>query len=129
MGPMHKTTWSLIPILVACAGDPPPADTAVDPPEAYEPTWTGMERLFADHCDRCHPAQNGIDLHAEAIDHTTTPTPGYLPWITPGEPDESWMWLMVSGQAGLSRMPSDGLLPLETVDPMRVWIENGAPFE
>jgi hypothetical protein len=116
--------------LAACAGpddDGESADTGVAP-EPYEPTWAGMERLFADNCDRCHPSQNGIDLRTVA-QHTTTPVTTYLPWVTPGDPDQSWMWVMVSGQAGLTIMPADGLLPLETVDPMRVWIENGAPFE
>src|SRR5262245_12371328 len=40
--------------LAACNGpsdDGESADTG-GTPEPYEPTWAGMERLFADNCDR-----------------------------------------------------------------------------
>lgn len=126
---IRRIGWMLV--AAGCAKDGPEtsADTGSEVPEAYEPTWAGMERLFVDHCDRCHPAQNGVDLHTDLANHTTTPVTTYLPWVTPGDPDQSWMWVLVSGQAGIQMMPDDGLLPLETVDPMRVWIEDGAPFE
>ncbi|MEQ1501023.1 MAG: hypothetical protein ABMB14_02280 [Myxococcota bacterium] len=119
-------------LLGACAGDDTDAtdtdtDTDTGEPVTYEPTWAGMEALFVDHCDRCHPAQQGIDLHT-AIPADVATTTGARLYLVPGDPDNSLIWLEVSGQY-TTQMPYDGLLPIETVDPMRVWIEAGAPVE
>ncbi len=45
-------------------GDSGPTDTG---PQVYEADWDGMQAFFADHCDSCHPAQNGIDLRTECV--------------------------------------------------------------
>lgn len=96
-----------------------PEHTAV--PEGYPPTWAGMEQLFTEHCDVCHPATAGFNLHSAIANDITG---GFGAYVVPFDPDGSRLWRAVSGQ-GLD-MPPGALLPLETVDPMRVWIEAGA---
>lgn len=119
----------IVLLALGCGGEPPSTQDSTPPVVVYEPTWAGMQLLIADNCARCHPSVNGIDLVAELPNQTTATITGYLPWVTPGQPDQSWMWLLVSGQVPTIPMPADGWLPLETVDPIRVWIEDGAPFE
>ncbi|MCA9491322.1 MAG: hypothetical protein KC621_15430 [Myxococcales bacterium] len=90
-------------------------------PEPYEATWAGMERLFEDHCDVCHPSQAGFNLHVAIPADIANATGRY---VVPGDAQASSLWRSVSDQ-GVD-MPLGGLLPLETVDPVRVWIEAGA---
>ena len=128
--------WLLL--LAACAGDKdatdtgtptdtPPAQTGDTGPPApeYEATWTGVQQLFVDHCDRCHPAQQGLDLHT-AIPYDA----GYYQrLVKPGDPDSSVLWLVVSGGTILEMPLDTGLLPLPTVQPIHDWIAAGASFD
>lgn len=102
-------------------------DTGTPTLPTYEPTWAGVQELFVDHCDRCHPAMQYIDLH-EAVPYDVE---AYQYLVKPGDPDHSVLWQVVSAPiASQLAMPYDtGLLPLAVVDPIRVWIENGASFE
>lgn len=95
---------------------------------AYDATWTGVQELFVDHCDRCHPSMQYVDLHVD-IAADVTSAAGY--YVVPGDPDNSVLWQLVSAPSPFqSAMPYDtGLLPLATVDPIREWIAAGAPLE
>ncbi len=102
----------------------PPADT--DPPtetgttpvaNTYSSDWAGMELLYADHCDVCHPSVQGIDLHADTA---------Y--WLVPGDASASTLWLDVAG-LGFSVMPKTGLLPSEDVAHVEEWINDGAVID
>jgi len=120
-------------LLVACAGDKdpttdtPPAATGETgtPVQTYEATWDGVQQLFVDHCDRCHPAQQGIDLHVDVPYDAGY----YQRLVKPGEPDKSVLWLVVSGGSVLEMPLDTGLLPIETVQAIHDWIEAGASFE
>ncbi|MEQ1572456.1 MAG: hypothetical protein ABMA64_42945 [Myxococcota bacterium] len=93
----------------------------------YDATWTGVQALFVDHCDRCHTAQYP-ELHTDLV---TDLTSGYGMVVVAGDPDNSALWQVVSAPSPFqSPMPFDtGLLPAATVDPIREWIANGAPLE
>jgi hypothetical protein len=116
--------------LLACNGDKTtPAtgqtgDTGSTSVQTYEPTWDGVQQLFVDHCDRCHPSVNYVDLH----DPYTL-----MYYVVPGDPDNSVLWQVLAVDPlppTLEPMPQDtGRLPLATVDHVRVWIENGAATE
>jgi len=100
----------------------PTTDETTEPPVTYDATWAGVEQLFVDSCDSCHPATNGIDLHA---DITADIASGSGAYVIAGDPDNSLLWKVI-GTSTLSFMPTTGQLPTETVDHVRVWIEDGA---
>lgn len=103
-------------------GTTPTGETGTEPPDVYPATWDGVQQLFTEHCDVCHPSEQGVDLHV-VVENPT----GY-PYVVPGDPDNSYLWQVVSGQVIL-RMPPTGLLPAETVQCIHDWIEAGASFE
>jgi hypothetical protein len=126
-------------LLVACGGDKTTTDTGdtdTDPqttptgdtgtvPDTYPATWAGVQQLFTEHCDVCHPSMQDVELREAA-------TSGY-PYVIPGDANASYLWQVVSGNSIL-RMPPNpplgtGLLPIETVQCVHDWIEAGASFE
>ena len=106
-------------ILLACGGDAdsndgsPTADTG---PVVYEATWDGVQQLFADHCDSCHPATNGIDLRA-SIDT----------YVVANDPDASRLMIALRAESISTMMPPSGRLPDAQVDAVEAWILAGAP--
>jgi uncharacterized membrane protein len=107
-------------MLLACGGDgesTPTADTgATTAPAGYTADWDGVQNLFADHCDSCHPATNGIDLRAD-IDT----------YVVPGDPDASRLWESLQAQSISTMMPPSGKLPDEDIAHVEAWILAGAP--
>ncbi len=93
-------------------GDSGPTDTG---PQVYEADWDGMQAFFADHCDSCHPAQNGIDLRTD-IDA----------YVVPGEPDQSALWEAVQALSISTMMPQSGRLPDASIEHIEAWIQAGA---
>ena len=86
-----------------------------------------MQQLFAENCDRCHPSQQQIDLHTLIPEDIA----GDQYYVVPGSSADSFLWDIVSGQS-IVQMPlatDVGLLPLETVDAIREWIDSGASLE
>jgi hypothetical protein len=122
--------------VVACNGETTtPKDSATDSdtaltitePDIYDPTWQGVQDLFVDHCDRCHPSVQYLDLRTEIpLDIAK-----YQYLVKPGDPDGSVLWQVVSApNASQIPMPFDsGLLPLVTVDAIRQWIADGASLQ
>lgn len=107
----------LVPALLLACGPPSgDSDTAAGTAggNTYPSTWAGMESLYVDHCDICHPSLSFIDLHTETLD-----------WVVPGDAANSILWQDVSGQS-TSPMPQSGLLPPEDVAHVEEWINAGA---
>ena len=50
-------------------------------------------------------------------------------YITPNDPDNSYIYMKVTGAAGImnSMMPLGGMLTADQTDLLRAWIEAGAP--
>jgi hypothetical protein len=121
----------LVLAVIGCNGDKTSesGDTGdTTTPAGYAPTWDGVQQLFVDNCDRCHPSLQYVDLH---VDVAADIESGGGLYVVPGDPDNSLLWQLVSNPSPFqSAMPYDtGVLPLETVDPIREWIANGALLE
>jgi hypothetical protein len=105
---------------LACSGseDPSPQTTGDtgDTPVEYEASWEGVQQLFVDHCDSCHPATNSVDLRAN-IDT----------YVIAGNPESSRLWEALIGVSLSTMMPPSGRLPAETIAPVEAWILAGAP--
>jgi hypothetical protein len=127
-------SWILAVLAFGCNGaetTTPTGETGqATTPDVYEPTWAGVQQLFVDHCDRCHPSQQYVDLH-EAVPADILDT-SYDYFVIAGDPDGSKLYrLLTNPQVPTeSPMPFDtDPLPLETSDAIRVWIENGAVLD
>ena len=131
----------LLSCVIGCAGDDPKADTGTDTDTdtggetatddgtlpVYPATWEGVKQLFAAHCDSCHPSRNGFDLDVR-IEQDIEGALGE--YVVPGSAQGSFLWQVVSG-ASLLYMPPEpaGLLDPAVVEPVRAWIDAGAPLE
>lgn len=103
-------------------------DGPVEP--VYEVSAAGVEEMWADHCQVCHPAVNPFqldDLFADAA-------AGEGRYVVAGEPENSLFWRLISG----TRVDDDprtmpdgtptGLRPPER-EHVRLWILDGAPVD
>ena len=97
-------------------------DSPTTPAPTYEATWAGVQQMFNDSCDRCHPAVQGIDLHTAIPEDIANGTGTY---VVAGDADSSLLWELI-GTPTLNFMPQDGALPAESVEHVKEWINNGA---
>jgi hypothetical protein len=106
-------------------------DTDTDPPTAifgpYPATWAGVDQMFSDHCDSCHPALQGVNLHEAIYDDVLN---GGLYYVIPGDAAASWLYQVLIWDDPL-KMPmyASQPLPASEIDHVRVWIDAGAPLE
>jgi hypothetical protein len=95
----------------------------------YDPTWAGMEQMFVDHCDRCHPSQQGVDLHIVIPEDVTT---GAQAYVVCGDSASSFLYQAITGQitAPPFLMPYDRTEPLPASETahVAVWIDAGCPL-
>jgi hypothetical protein len=94
--------------------------------DGYEANWAGVQALFADHCDSCHPATNGVDLHVSVPDDVAS---GAGELVVSGDPEASALWRAVGGSSLSEMMPTSGRLAPQTVEHVRIWIQSGASIE
>ena len=97
----------------------------------YTPDWVGVQVFFFDHCIRCHPAiEPAIDLPGDIRGDVCGE---FGSWVVPGDPDESMLWRVVSGEIRSDDPPimpfGTGQLRSDQVDFLREWIQNGAVIE
>jgi hypothetical protein len=96
------------------------------PPDVYDPTCAGVAALVEDHCAECH--SGGVLVLPDAIFADAESGAGDL--VVAGDPAASLLWRVLVGElddGDLAAMPlGRGLLPLDSVDHVRVWIEAGA---
>jgi hypothetical protein len=149
--------WFAIALLCACAcGDKPgngesggDADTDTDADSdtdtdtdtgdctytngPYPTTWAGVQEFFGDYCYRCHLTPSTYPGGAEPIDLVGDITadlqdPSYNPYIVEGHPEQSHLWLAVSGE-DINLMPFDATEPLPYCERKVIeqWILAGAP--
>ena len=113
-------------VLIACGGGPEGADSAAPSTSAPPPTWAGVEALFVEHCDQCHPATTGLDLHDAVAEDVRDGSGRY---VVAGDPDASLLWDAVGGSSLTNMMPPSGRLSPAEVDHVEAWITAGAPLE
>lgn len=87
--------------------------------------------LFDDECTLCHDADDDFPMEGRALgsylESTSMVTGKRL--IAPGQPQSSYLYEKMLGQAGIDGevMPPDGALPSERLDLVRRWIESLDP--
>lgn len=113
----------------------------VDPWEGYHPDFAAVGEVIQATCalGACHGNPTGdttlsfSSSSAELIKETlqTYVSENGFPLITPGNPDESDLYLSLISEDENIRMPRTPLDPLdaETIEKVRSWIEAGAPYE
>jgi hypothetical protein len=91
----------------------------------YPPGWVGVVALIEGECVSCHPVLEDPDLLVEIPQDIADETGVY---VVPGDPENSYLWQLISGSDPEYFMPM-GLaepLPLETVQNVEKWILEGA---
>ncbi|MGD9548833.1 MAG: c-type cytochrome domain-containing protein [Candidatus Krumholzibacteriia bacterium] len=120
--------------LAACSdnGTEPQLDDA----GGGEPTVSfaaDVQPIFDANCIGCHGAvggNGGMSLVAgSSYDNLVgVPSQGYAgDRVVPGDPDASVLYRKLTGAQGVGGpMPPTGILPPATVEPVRIWIAEGA---
>ena len=96
-------------------------------------TFAKILNDFFVSCSACHlkgAASGGLDLskYNNIVNVTSTQKSSFM-LIKPGDPDNSYIFIKVTGTEGISgsRMPPGGQLSPNQVDLLRDWILAGAP--
>jgi len=125
---------TLLPLLLLVACD----DTVLIPCGSFTPDWHGVNCTLQVHCISCHG-----DVHDNPpVQFTVLPgdlitdiNEGRGELVVPGEPGQSRLWRVLSGE--IDPVLDYKLMPLGTLDPLpdsqidhvREWIETGALIE
>ena len=84
-------------------------------------------KIFQGRCNTCHNADKqsgGLNLTTYA---TLMEGGGSGPAVEPGDPDNSWLFLLVSHQETPQMPPDAPRMPDAELEVLRAWIEGGAP--
>ena len=121
-------------LLVGCSdyGDDPTAGGPVAPPSETVSFASDVQPIFDASCVGCHGdgGNAGLDLrsgrsYANLVGNPATESG--LARIEPGEPENSWLYLKITGQQTVGdQMPPGSPLNTDTTDRIRTWIEEGA---
>ncbi len=91
------------------------------------PTYVDLRPIFRAHCEGCHNTNDpkgGFDLSRfDAIEAGSTNGPV----VEPGEPEESWLYLLVSHQEEPTMPPDSDPIPNDEIELIRRWIAAGLP--
>jgi len=104
-----------------------PTASADDENEAKINFNDHVSEVFRSRCNTCHNAdaqKGGLNLTTYA---TMMQGGGSGPVIEPGDPDNSWLYLLVSHQETPKMPPNSPPIPDEELQTIRTWIELGAP--
>jgi len=107
-------------------------DGIADPPAGV--SWAGeIQPILDNNCIGCHGVggSGGLDLrsgvsHGNLVGVPSTGKPT-LNLVEPGQPDQSWLYLKLTGQQDVGDvMPPGGSLGDAAIDLVHDWIEEGA---
>ena len=116
-------------------------DDVTEPTDTTEPGWLDgslcyARNVFEVNCvTGCHsavvPAGN-LDLETDPYSATVGRLSSIegVQLVVPGQPENSLLYRMMTGEVSPEEggvMPPAGVLPEFLIDPVRVWIEQGAP--
>ncbi|MBU2500878.1 hypothetical protein KJ682_06075 [bacterium] len=122
-------------VLAACSdnGTEPQLDDSGGGGEPTVSFAADVQPIFDANCIGCHGAvggNGGLSLAAgSSYDNLVgVPAQGYSgDRVVPGDPDASVLYRKLTGAQGVGGpMPPTGTLPPATVDPVRIWITEGA---
>ena len=90
--------------------------------------------IFSENCYECHGADEATreaGLRLDRKESAFADLGGYAN-ISPGDPDDSELYLRISAEFAEERMPPDGVgagLTAEQIELIRQWIEQGARWD
>ena len=91
----------------------------------YTEDLAGVELLFEQHCEACHPSLNAFDLSVmEADIQNNTGT-----YVVPFDASSSQFWQRLVGEGGYNIMPPGAGLPMEQIAHVEAWIDAGASLD
>jgi mono/diheme cytochrome c family protein len=138
---MKRSLWLLKILLLALCGcsdfgdDPDNPDDGggpLEPPPATVSFAADIQPIFTTHCVGCHGdgGNAGLDLRA-GVSHgnlvEVAATQSALFRVQPEQPDQSWLYLKLSGQQTVgTEMPPGAPLDSATLGLVQTWIEEGA---
>ena len=122
----------MIAVLAGCTDHGAAPEPAAPPGPAPVSFAAEIQPIFDANCILCHGAggNGGLDLRAPGsrgnlVGAASATYTGVR--VQPGEPDDSILYLKLSGAAGVGdRMPPTGALPAPTLELVRRWIAEGA---
>jgi mono/diheme cytochrome c family protein len=127
----------LLSALTACSdmGDAPTDPGDPGPPDPPDPTVSfadDIQPIFDNNCVGCHGVGGnaGLDLRPD-VSHgnlvNIPSTQSALALIEPEEPDDSWLYLKITGQQNVgSEMPPGSGLDSTAAALIQTWIMEGA---
>jgi len=139
--PQGLSLLFLVVLLAACddtvfgmRGGGSSSSSSVDTAWGDEP-WCQVQRIFHNQCTSCHggspPSLEGEDAHENLVNVESSAYPGAI-YVVAGSPDESFLYLKITGQQGDQGDPMPyGTSGADTDSAafVRAWIEDGAPTD
>lgn len=128
---MRGGRWALLGafwMLVGCDDHLFPAGAGGEVPDGgYPADWEGVSLFFADHCEACHAAT--APILPDAVEADVQDGAGAL--VVAGDPDASRLWQSIAHEGTAVPMPfgQPDPLPADVIEPIRVWIADGALLE
>ena len=123
-----------VALLAGCSdyGDDPTTEGPMEPPAATVSYASDVQPIYDANCVGCHGdgGNAGLDLRP-GLSFTNLvripSTESGLARIEPGEPENSWLYLKITGQQSFGdQMPPGSPLSADMTDLVRTWIEEGA---
>ena len=96
--------------------------------KVYESDWDGVQEMFADQCTvACHNDGWGYDLVLpDGVQQDVSS--GLGAFVVAGSAEDSPLWWALNGSDGQDLMPPTGMLPIESIEHVKEWIDDGAPL-
>lgn len=127
-----KCVLALVVLVVGCS-DRGTEPAGKGPGDGGTVSFAGdLQPIFDADCVGCHGADGNGDLDLRpglAWENLVgAASSGYSQTrVVPGKPEESLLYLKLSGSAGVgARMPAGGALDSAEIESFRVWISDGA---
>jgi hypothetical protein len=94
--------------------------------KVYEPNWEGVQEMFGDQCTvACHNEGWGYDMVLPSgVEEDVSSDMGAF--VVAGSAEDSPLWWALNGSNDMDLMPPTGSLPIESIEHVKEWIDDGA---